>query len=147
MATKLSLALIHLLIAAAGIGILLLMAYSLIISDPPIKWESGSVRPVVVRAGDWFEVSRSYTTSRVQAVEIHRELVEANCVKSCAKFTLPGSGFTTKIGREDDGRRFHQVPNIARPGEYLLKFELRWENFIGRTYSDPLPVLRIEVVP
>lgn len=143
------------LVALVQIGVIAVYVY---VPPSPYRALPGdSVDPVAVRAGEDIYVTRRYEITRAVIFRVTRRLTSGTCptqaklsadeLKSntnCEAIDLPYSEIFLQPGFYER-RRSHTIPHNAKPGVYALKFTIHWEDRFGRTISEDMPPLEVEV--
>jgi hypothetical protein len=117
-------------------------------SPPPpvVGWVNSSVEPIKAKAGDTIEVSRTFTATRDESMLVTRTMVKGDCKKACEIIDLPSSTLNLTRGDYTGIKREFIIPITASPGVWTLRFSIHWQNWVGRTLTQALPELTVEVV-
>ena len=112
----------------------------------PIVFIGGdTVEPAVVKAGGKITVTRNYTLKRDLSFTVGRRMTTGDCPHKCVFYNLQNTQQFRPAGTHA-GSLEHTIPESAEPGKYRLEFNVFWENWLGKNYVTPMPVLEIEVV-
>lgn len=132
-------------------ALILLICGALLYKPPPPRVPTGVdyVVPDRLRAGEIFTVFRTFRVTRWQEIRITRDLIASDCAKpkTCEVLNLETNSVTQEVRDYVNLSRKHQIPVGARPGVYQLRFTIHWEDHLGRTLSQAMPPLSIEVLP
>ena len=135
-------------IATATMGCLALgmgAAYLYVPPSPYVPTGGDSVDPVVSRADGVVYVTRHYDVTRPATMRITRRLISGTCPVNCDVIDLSSSELSLEPGSYAR-RRAHIIPHHIPPGRYVLKFDVIWQDRLGRDISAPMPPLEIEIV-
>ena len=145
-AQRLTLWLVHGLIAFCGMFAFWFLWYTFLAAVPPITWHGNAVYPSHVRAGGTIEITRSYTVHREVILTVNRSLVTGDCAKHCTSYGMPSTVYHLEPGTITRTVP-HTVPDYIPPGRYRLEFSMVWQNSIGKDFSLRHPMLEIEDIP
>ncbi len=115
-------------------------------SSPVTNWRGDSVTPTVVKTGDKITVFRSFTGLISESISVTRSIVHGDCSKNCDVVELPSGNILVEPGEFLNVAKDYILPTTLHPGIWVLRFYIHWQDRFGRTLSQALPELSIEVV-
>lgn len=105
-----------------------------------------SVKPAVVKAGEYIFVTRYYKVKETTYAQVIRKLRSQGCRRNCDDVELGRGDITLTDGEDHIGNtKKHLIPVTTPPGKYELRFEIITDDIIGRSVVTKLPVLMVEV--
>jgi hypothetical protein len=105
------------------------------------------VVPTVARAGDRVAIFRNFDITRDSHVFIGRSMERLCGLDVCEVAPLKSDSLNLGKGPYRDLERIHVLPSPLTPGHWRFVFVSEYENLLGATLRETLPLIPIEIVP
>lgn len=115
-------------------------------SSPFVDLGGDKVSPTEVAHGGAVKVTRNFRITREATMSVTRTMRRGDCKTFCEVIDMPSGKLTFPVGEHLGVEREHIISYLAQPGAWKLLFTLHWEDHFGRSHSQLLAPLAIEVL-